>query len=175
MTLVILIGSIHDFKNQIGAEHLGKRRFESVDQAMGQFLNKADGIGNRHATATGQTVRARRRIERGKQLILRKYLGSRQSIKQRRLTGIGVASQRHTKRRRFNTAFRLHVATLFNLFQFASKSCDLIANQATVDLELAFALAKTRSNAAARLFLSKMAPHTSQTRQQILQLCQLHL
>ena len=142
---------------------------------MGQLLNKADGIGDRHATATGQTVRARCRIERGKQLILRKYRGSRQTIKQRRLAGIGVASQRNAKRWRFNTAFRLHIATLLNLFQFASKRSDLIANQTTVDLELAFALAKARANTATRLFLGKVAPHTSQTRQQVLQLCQLHL
>ena len=46
---------------------------------------------------------------------------------------------------------------------------------ATVNLELAFTLAKARPDAAARLLLGKMAPHATQTRQQILKLHQLHL
>ena len=66
---------------------------------MRQLLNKADGIGNRHAATAGQTIRTRRRVERSKQLVLRKYHRAGQTIEQRRFTGIGITGQRDAKRR----------------------------------------------------------------------------
>ena len=138
-------------------------------------MNKAHRIGNRHATTTGQAIRTRRGIERGKEFILRKDRRARKAIEERRLAGIGVSSQGNAKGRRLDTALRLNVTPLFDLLKLTSKCGDLVANQTTIDLELAFALSKTRTDTAARLLFGKMAPHAAQTGQQVLQLRQLHL
>ena len=66
---------------------------------MRQLLNKAHRIGDGHAAATGQTIRTRRGVERGKELILRKDRRAGKAIEERRFAGIGVSRQGNAKGR----------------------------------------------------------------------------
>ena len=69
----------------------------------------------------------------------------------------------------------MHVAVGGDVGKLTTQHGDAVANKTTVNLELAFALAKARTDAAARPVLGKVGPHTAKTRVKILQLSHLHL
>ena len=159
----------------MGVGNLGERRFERLHEGVRQLAYEANRVGDGGRLAARQHKDPRRGVKRGEELVLHIHAGVGQSVEQRRLAGVGVARQSNAKDIGRGAFLALHVAVGSNVGKLATQHGDAVANETTVDLELAFALAKARANAAARPVLGKVRPHAAQTRVKVLQLGHLHL
>ena len=142
---------------------------------MRQLAYEANRVGDGGRLAARQHKDPRRGVKRGEELVLHIHAGIGQSVEQRRLAGVGVARQSNAEDIGRRTLFALHVAVGSDVGKLATQHGNAVANEATVDLELAFALAKARANAAACPVFGKVSPHAAQARVEVLQLSHLHL
>ena len=63
---------VDDVQQQVGLAHLVERGLERLDEPVRQLVDEADGVGERDLAALGQLEAARRRVERGEQLVVRR-------------------------------------------------------------------------------------------------------
>ena len=121
----------------------------------------------------GQPHLARRRVERGEELIggQRARLGQR--IEQRRLAGVGVADERDAQRAALLARAALRLVLLLDLLQARLHRLDALADHAPVELDLRLARAAAQADAAGLALEVRPAPH--QARGLVLQPRQLDL
>ena len=96
------------------------------------MADKADGIRQDHISDIGDIQTAQRRVQRRKQLICGKDIGRCHSIKQRRLTGVGIAHQRHGRDVRFGSRLTSLLALFFHPLKTGQNLADTTAQQAAV-------------------------------------------
>ena len=159
----------------MGVGNLGERRLKRLHEGVRQLAHKANRVGDGGRLAARQHKDPRRGVKRGEELVLHVHAGIGQAVEQRRLAGVGVARQGNAEDIRRGAFLALHVAVGGDVGKLATQHGDAVANKTAVDLELAFALAKTRANATARPVLGKVGPHAAQARVEVLQLSHLHL
>ena len=162
-------------KDQISAHDLVERRFECLDQRMRKLLNESDGIGKGYLAPLGKHEFPRRRIERGKQLIVAEHARIGERIEEARFAGVGVARKGYLEHAAFVPPLALKRAHFVQLLQLAFDRGYAFAHHPAVDLELAFALAEPRSDAAAHAVRGKVGPHAPKTRKKVLVLSKPHL
>src|ERR1700730_9533864 len=85
-----------------------------------------------------QTERTQCWIERGKQHVGSLHVGAGQAIEQRRLSGIGVADQRHDAIWHALPAGAMQPPRRLDLLDFVFKPRDAVADQAAVRFNLRF-------------------------------------
>ena len=159
----------------MGIGNLGERRLKRLHEGVRELAYKANRVGDSGRLAARQHKNPRRGVKCGEELVLHVHTGVGQAVKQRRLAGVGVACQGNAEDIGGRALFALHIAVGGNVGKLATQHGDAVANETTVDLKLAFALAKARANAAARPVLGKVRPHAAQAWIKVLQLGHLHL
>ena len=169
------IRCISNQKKKVGGFRLRQSRLKRLDELSRELLNKANGIGQADLAALIQSQSPRRRVERRKQLVFDINIGAGKTIEKRRLAGIRIANKGNAIHSRIPASFALNTPTNLKLFELASQRRNSVPNQAAVNLELAFTLTKTTSDATTCLFTGKVAPHAAQPWQKILKLCKLDL
>ncbi len=88
-------GHVDDVDDQIRLAHHLQRGAEGLDHLVGQLAHEADGVGGQHRLAAGQRPLPGPGIEGGEQPILDRDVGIAQAVQEGRLSGVGVADQRH--------------------------------------------------------------------------------
>ncbi len=120
----------------------------------------------------GSSTAANRRIERGKHLRRRQYVGLGQRIEQRRFAGVGVADQRHRRDRHRLAPLPLLRANAAHVLDLLFDVPDAPVDLPAIGLELRFTRT-ARADAAAQL--RHLNAPSGQPRQHVFQLRQLHL
>src|SRR5437763_17069119 len=109
-------------------------------------------------------------MESGKQMVRRSRRDSGEAVEQRRFAGVRVSDQRH--RERFTARLALRLARPFDLLQFRFELADARSHDAAVDLQLRLTDA---SGADAAGLTLEVRPLPRESRQHVLELCQLDL
>ncbi|OIQ67818.1 hypothetical protein GALL_506010 [mine drainage metagenome] len=130
--------NIADVENDVGFQYLLQRRTKSRHQLRRQVGNEADRIRQHRLAAMRQAERPQCRIERCKQHIRRLDVGAGQPVEQRRLSGIGVADQRHHTVRHPLPTGAMQTPCRLDLLEFVLKARDALADQAAIGLDLGF-------------------------------------
>src|SRR5438876_3956588 len=137
---------------------------------VGQFANEPDGIGEPIAIALAHIHFAGERIDGREQAVLDEDVVTRQRFQEARLAGVGVSDERG--RRHIAPSLPRIGAMFGDVLEPFLERRDLAANDAAVGFELCFARPPEPDAAADT---RQVGPHARQTRQQILELRQLHL
>ena len=157
----ILVRHIAHVQDDVGLDHLLQRGAERRHQHGRQVGDEADGVGQNDAVAVRQRDAPQRRVERREQHIGRQHARRRHAIEQRRLTGIGVADQRHGRIRHPLAAVAMQLAGALDLLEFAFDALDAVFDHSPVGFELRLARAAEKAVAAALAL--KMGPGADQT------------
>ena len=162
-------------ENEIGASDLVEGRFERFHKGGGQFLDEAHGVGHGDLAPFGKLELARGGIQGGEQFVVAENIGAGQAIDQRALPGVRVAGKSYFEHAASIAALALERAHVGKAGELAANARDALAHHATVDLQLALALAEARADATSHAIGRQMRPHAAQTRVEVLVLGQAHL
>ena len=166
------MAQIGNVDKQIGFADFFQCRFERFNQCVRKFSQKAHSVRKQDALFVRQNEAARRRIQRGKKLVLSQQVCSGEQIQQRRFAGVRVTDHRSDWPLVTFAALSLDSTRFAHRFQFALESRDSFLHTATIDFQLR--LTRTACADASRLARQVM-PHSSQARQKILQLGEFNL
>ena len=169
----VLMRDIADVENDIGFQHFLQRRAKRRHQLRRQVGDEADRVRQHRLAAMRQTERAQRRIERRKQHVGGLHVGAGQAVEQRRLSGIGVADQRHHAVRHPLPAGAMQPPRRLDLLDFVLKARDALADQAAIGFDLGFAGTAHEPETAALAL--QMGPRPHQAAALIIQMRQFDL
>ena len=137
---------------------------------VGQLADEPDRISDAEPVPPPDVELAGERIERREQPILHENVGTRECAQDARLPGVGVAHQRGAGE--VAPTLPLVRAVVGHAFEASLQDRDLAADDPAVGLELRFARAPQPDAATDP---REVGPHAREARQQVLELCQLHL
>ena len=181
------IRHVADVQNQRRLLYFLERRAERCKQSFRQVTNKSDGIGEQHAAIREQADRTDGRVKSSKHFRGHQDLGAAQCIEQGRFAGVGVAHQRNGSQGHGIARFTAQRPLPANLVNSRLNLADALANPASVGFEFFLARAANAdspcaapgSTCATPTALTAKTGHCRalprQARQQVIQLCQLHL
>lgn len=146
---------------------------EGGDQFGRKVRDEADGIGQDDLLDPVEPDRAHRWIERREQQILGHDSGVGQPVEQRRLARIGIADQRDDRPGRLLPPLAMQPARALDLFELATQLGHAVADHPAVGLDLRFAGATEKAEAAALAL--EMGPAAHQPSCLIIEMRQLDL
>ena len=88
--LRLRMADIDHVDEQIGLDDFLECGFESFDEAVGQFANEADRVGEQHILVGRKAQSAGGRIEGGEEFIFCEDVGAGEGVEQRGFAGVGV-------------------------------------------------------------------------------------
>ena len=104
-----------------------------------QLADEADGVAH-EVPAPDELVAARRRVERGEELVRDAHIGAGEGVQQRRLAGVGVADDRDRRGGRRRAGGRAWTSrSSLDALEVAAKRRDPVARLAPVGLDLGLA------------------------------------
>ena len=164
-------------QQKVGVFEFLERCLEGLDQLVRQLADKADRVGDHDIQRVGHREKARRRIQRVKQAVIRGNARAGQRVQKRRLARVRVADDSDDGNFILAAAVALRGAPAAHLFKVRLQLVDLSVDVAAVGLKLRFAGALRADGALARRarLTLQMRPHTDQARQQVLILRELDL
>ena len=173
----VRVGNVDDVQKKIGVFELFKRCLERLDELMRQLSNEADRVGDHDIQRVGHREKARRRVQRVKQAVIRGNARAGQRVQKRRLARVRVADDGDDGNFILAAAVALRGAHAAHLFKVRLQLVDLSVDVAAVGLKLRFAGALRADGALARRarLALQVRPHTDQARQQVLILRKLDL
>ena len=166
------IGGIDDLEQQIGAHHLLERGAEGVDEVVRQLVDEADRIGHDDGTARGKRHLAARRVEGGEEHVGGVDVRIGQGVEERALAGVGIANERDGRDLVAVPVAGGRGSLALHLVEVGANLLDLLADEASVRLELALARAPGADAAAGA---REVGPQPRQARQVVLERGQLDL
>ena len=95
LLVYLRIAFVRDDHKQIGIGHFFQRGFEGLNEMMRQFSYKTDRIGQQQCFSAGQLITPCCGVQCGKQLVLAKHAGIRQTVEQSGLSGVRISDDRH--------------------------------------------------------------------------------
>src|SRR6185295_771990 len=116
---------------------------------------------------------ARRRVERREQLVGGIHVAVDERVEERRLACVGVADQRDAERLVLLACTPLRAALALDALELLANALDALADHAAIELDLCFARAAARADAAALPL--EVAPAAHQSRREVLQPRQVDL
>ena len=116
-----------------------KRCLEGLDQLMRQLADKADRVGDHDIQRVGHREKARRRVQRVKQAVIRGNARAGQRVQKRRLARVRVADDGDDGNFILAAAVALRGAHAAHLFKVRLQLVDLSVDVAAVGLKLRFA------------------------------------
>ncbi len=132
------VGDVGDVEEDGGFLDFFKSRAEGVDEALGEFADETNGVGNKDATIRGQTNGADGGIESGEHTRRDEDIGAAEGVEEGGFSGVGVADQSQGAERDSVAGFATDGALLADfvdgLFYFA----DAIANTTAIGFQLFF-------------------------------------
>ena len=135
---------------------------EGVDKVGWQFADESDSVGEQKRKVVDYHL-AHRGVERGKQLVLGKYVRLAEQVHKRRLAHVGVAHERDA--RQLAAVFTLYRFLPVDVFEFHFQTRYFVEDDSSVGLYLC--LARTAHADTAPLAF-EVCPHSSESWQQIL-------
>ncbi len=147
-------------QDQVGLAHFFQRRAKAFDQFVRKVRNKAHSVGDNRRTPLWQFDRALGGVQRRKQQVFGKDFRARQTVEQRRFTGVGIAHKSHRRERHTFTGLAMQPAGAAHLFQFGLQPHNLVGDQASVDFDLGFT--RTTCRARATALALKVGPRADQ-------------
>ena len=79
----VRVGNVDDVQQKVGVFELFKRCLKRLDELMRQLSNEADRVGNDDIQRVGHSEKARRRIQRVEQAVVRGNVRAGQRIQER--------------------------------------------------------------------------------------------
>ena len=134
-----LVRHIDDMQQKIGFNDLFERCVKGLHERMRQLLNETHGIGHEDFAAVRELKRARRRVERRKELVLGENVCARQGVQERRLAGVRIADEGGDGDARSAAALAMQQALLLEPHDLALDVVDTTTDATTVDFELCLA------------------------------------
>ena len=173
----VRVGNVDDVQQKVGVFEFLERCLEGLDQLVRQLADKADRVGDHDIQRVGHREKARRRVQRVKQAVIRGNARAGQRVQKRRLARVRVADDGDDGNFILAAAVALRGAHAAHLFKVRLQLVDLSVDVAAVGLKLRFAGALRADGALARRarLTLQMRPHTDQARQQVLILRKLDL
>ena len=167
------VGNVPQMQDEVGLHHLLQRGAEGGHQMGRQIGNEADRVRQDDRRAMRQAHAPQRGVERGEQHVLRQHARPGQPVEQGGLAGIGVADDRHHRKRHLAALGAVQVAGAPHGFQLALQPDDPVLQHAPVGLDLGFAGAAQEAGAAALALQVGPAPH--QPALLVIEMGKLHL
>ena len=159
--------------DQIGLDHFLERGAERGDEMGRQVRDEADRVGQDDDRAVRQPDPPQGRVEGREQHVLGKHGRAGQAVEQGRLAGIGVADDRHDRKRDLLALGAMQVAGAPHGFQLALQLDDLFLEDAPVGLDLG--LARTTEEAGAAPLALEVGPAPDQPAALVVEVRQLDL
>ena len=135
-------------QQKVGFNDLFERCMKGLHERMRQLLYKAHGVSHEDFAAVREPKRARRRVERRKELVLGEDLCARQGVQERRLAGVRIADESGDGDARGAAALAMQQSLLLEALDLALDVVDATTDATTVDFELRLA-GTARADAAA--------------------------
>lgn len=152
----ILMRYVSDVKNDVRLDHFFQRRPKRRDQHGRKVGDEADGVGKHRLAAVRKCQCAQRGIECREQHVHGLYIGTGQTVEQRRLARIGVADQGDYAIRHPLAARAVQAACRLYFSDLVLDANDTFADHAAVGLDLGFARSPEKAKTAALAF--EMSP-----------------
>ncbi len=137
-------------QEQVGIDGFLQGGLEGVDEAVGQVANESHRIGQGYGAAQfGQVQLAGGRVQGGEQLVGRIGPCLHERVEERGLARVGVSDQGDVEGIPAGTLAPLGGALALDLLQALAGALDRVVDHAAVELDLGFAGAAARADAAA--------------------------
>ena len=91
LLLGLRMADVHDVQQQVRLHDFFQRGLERLDQAVRQFADETDRVGQQHVLVRRQPQPARGRVERGEQHVLGQHVRAGERVEQGGFAGVGVA------------------------------------------------------------------------------------
>src|SRR5690554_3095151 len=127
--------------DEVGISSLFQRRFERIDQLVGEVAHEPDRIGDQHFTPARERDVSSGRVECGEQLVLDKNIALGEEVQQTRFPCIRIPYDRSGGNGSLTTILPLHRSLGFHFEQLTFEGCDSPGDDPSVDLELCLTFA----------------------------------
>ena len=163
---------IEEVNEKIRLRRFFERGLERLDETMRQLADEADRVREQQRLVRGERDFARRRAERGEELVLDEHIGASEAAEQRGFSGIRVADDRAIRHGRALAILALRGAGAADVHEFALELIHRLPTAPPILFELALALAASADAAA---LPAEMAPCAREPRQRIFELREFDL